>query len=186
MKKYLFAAAMLLCAGGLSARIPGAEVVPGPRTGREKQSSASKQAAVPAYAAPSQSTRGRIVVAQVPAAPDAAKKYQSSASAAKKEAAKAAEQDSEEAGVMIDSKSEDTESDASPSSSMTGTERQEDVTFASYIPSSYGQMKGVLNEQGRSVLIFENEEGILSFVQVSVGKKSVAWKLLARVARSQE
>ena len=183
MKRYLLTAAILCCAGGLNALTTGAEAVPGPQTGQKQQISVSKQAPAPVYAAPGKSTRGLIVVAQVPSAPDAAKKYQS---AAKKEAAKAAEQDSEEAGVMIDSKSDDADSETPSSSSMAGTERQEDAAFASYLPASYGQMKGVLNEQNRNVLVFENEDGVLSFVQVSVEKKSVTWKLLARVGRSQE
>ena len=116
---------------------------------------------------------------------EASKKSQASPSA-KKETAKAAEQDSEEAGVMIDAKSEDTESEVFSSSYKTGTERQEEAAFASSIPASYGPMKGVLNEQGRNILVFENEDGILSFVQISVGKNSVSWKLLARVGRSQD
>jgi len=193
MKKCLFLAVTLFCAGGLIAQDTGPEVISSPQTGQKKQSSVSKQdadtavspTAGPMHAAHGKSKRGRIIVAQVPAAAEASKKSQPSP-AAKKEMPKAAEQDSEEAGVMIDSKSDDTEGEALSSSYATGTERQEDAAFASSIPASYGQMKGVLNEQGRNVLVFENEEGILSFVQVSLGRDLLTWKLLARVARSQD
>ncbi|HAF96428.1 MAG: hypothetical protein A2X34_08170 [Elusimicrobia bacterium GWC2_51_8] len=144
MKKYLFLALTLFCAGGLIAQ-----------------------------------------VAQVPAAAGASKKSQSS-TAAKKETAKTQDQDGEEGGVVIDSKSEDSEVDTTPYSSKNSVDQSENAGFASYLPAAYGPLKGVLNEQGRNVLVFENEDGILSFVQASVGKNSVSLKLLARVARSQE
>ncbi|HAH33019.1 MAG TPA: hypothetical protein DCL44_11970 [Elusimicrobia bacterium] len=185
MKKYLFLIAVLFCAGGLGAK-PGTEAAPGPQKGQEKQNSVSTKAVVASYTLHSQSERGRIIVAQVPSAPDAAKKTQPPATPSRKEAAKAADQDSEEAGVLIDSKSEDTESETQPASYKAATERQDESAFASYLPASYGQLKGILDEQGRNVLVFENEDGVLSFVQVSVGKQSVVWKLLTRIGRSQE
>jgi len=158
MKKYLFLALTLFCAGGLIAQV----------------------AQVPAAAGASKKPQPWTA----PAA--AGRPVSQSSTAAKKEAAKTQEQDGEETGVMIDSRSEDSEAETSPYSSKNSVDQAENAGFASSLPASYGPLKGVLNEQGRNVLVFENEDGILSFVQASVGKNSVSLKLLARVARSQE
>ena len=175
MKKYLFLTAMLFCAGGLAAYNSGSETAARPQ--------AAQAQPVPAPAPGDDPVR--LKASQILAQADAAKKAPQPAPAVKKETPKAAEQDSEEAGVLIDSKS-DTESEAQSSAYVAEIGHQEDAAFASSIPASYGPMKGVLNEQGRNILVFENEDGILSFVQISVGKNSVSWKLLARVGRSQD
>jgi len=119
---------------------------------------------------------GRAMVAQAPSASDAAKKDQ----------LKAAEQDDEDTSVIIDSKSGDADSETLSSSASAAAEHQEETAFDSSIPASYGQFKGVMAEQGRNVLVFENEDGVLGFVQISVARNSVNWKLLARVSRSQD
>ena len=152
MKKYLFLALTLLCAGGLIAQKNVPEVIPGPGDGNRKQSFAPKQSEVPA----------------------------------KNSKSPAPKQNSEEDGVVIDSKSEGSEAETSTYSSENNSEQQADAGFASSLPASYGKLKGVLNEPGRNVLVFENEEGILSFVQVSLGRSSLTWKLLARAGRSQD
>ena len=55
------------------------------------------------------------------------------------------------------------------------------------LPSSYGQCKGVMNEGGRTILIFESlDDGAIYFVQVNVGKNSVSWKLVDRILRSAD
>ena len=178
MKKYLFLALTLFCAGGLIAQKNASEVISGPGDGKEKQSFAPKRTAV------SPAGTNKVPAKNSKSAAPAASRQNHAA--VKKEAAKTTEQDSEEGGVVIDSKSEDSEAETLSYPSKNNAEQPEEAAFASYIPASYGQLKGVLIEQGRNVMVFENDEGILSFVQVSVGKNSVTWKLLARVARSQD
>ena len=105
--------------------------------------------------------------------------------AAKAEQAKTAaakqEQDAEESVVLIDSKAETEETGTSADY---GAEREE-RTVPGGLPSSYGQCKGVINDGGRNILVFESiDDGSLSFVQLVVGKSAVSWKLLDRIPRS--
>ena len=54
------------------------------------------------------------------------------------------------------------------------------------IPASYGQLKGAINDSGRSLLTFESDDGTISFVQIFVGKSAVSWKLISRIYRSAD
>ena len=92
----------------------------------------------------------------------------------------------EEGTVMIDSKAgaEETERYAGQPEGV-DAERGADVPGG--LPSSYGQCKGVMNEGGRTILIFESlDDGAIYFVQVNVGKNSVSWKLVDRILRSAD
>ena len=105
----------------------------------------------------------------------------------KAEQAKAAaakqEQDAEESVVMIDSKAEAEE----PGSSADYAGEQDERLVPGGLPSSYGQCKGIMNDAGRNLLIFESlDDGALSFVQVIAGKSSISWKLLYRIPRSAD
>lgn len=105
--------------------------------------------------------------------------------AAKDEQAKAAaakqEQDAEESVVMIDSKAEEPE--VASAYGMEGEER----LVPGGLPSSYGQCKGIISDAGRNIMIFESlDDGALSFVQVTVGKANVSWKLIDRIPRSAD
>ncbi|MGD9642533.1 MAG: hypothetical protein AB7V08_07310 [Elusimicrobiales bacterium] len=97
-----------------------------------------------------------------------------------KPAAKAVEEQ-EESMVMIDDK---TESDYSRGAS---ADADEQPAVPGGIPSSYGQCKGVMNDGGRTLLVFESaDDGSISFVQVTLGKTGAAWKLVDRIHRSAD
>ncbi|OGR68886.1 MAG: hypothetical protein A2081_04425 [Elusimicrobia bacterium GWC2_61_19] len=99
--------------------------------------------------------------------------------------AKPAEQDAEESVVMIDSRSEQEENGRFSAAARDG--EQEDPAVPGGMPSSYGQLKGVMNEAGRTLLVFESpDDGSIAFVQVTAGKTGVAWKLVGRIPRSQD
>lgn len=103
-------------------------------------------------------------------------------------AAEKVQDDTGEAGVMIDSKG-DTGDDAEAQdySAPNGAEVYAEPSARGGLPSSYGQCKGVTNEGGRTVLVMESpEDGTLSFVQVTVGKSDVSWKLIGRIPRSSD
>jgi len=103
---------------------------------------------------------------------------QTAAPAKKPEPAKPVE-DQEESVVMIDDR---TDSDYTRVSSA-----EEQPAGPGGIPSSYGQCKGVMNDGGRTVLVFESaDDGSISFVQVTLGKTGAAWKLVDRIYRSAE
>lgn len=156
MKKYLMTLALLVCAVPLYAQGPGA----------------AGKAAVPA--AVNQSTRTARG-----AQPAAAKK---AAAAVKPAAARQADQDNEESVVMIDSKS-----DAEDNGSFSSGEDREERTVPGGIPSSFGQCKGTITEGGRSLLVFESaDDGTISFVQITIGKSGVSWKLVDRIPRSAD
>ncbi|OGS12868.1 MAG: hypothetical protein A2234_06625 [Elusimicrobia bacterium RIFOXYA2_FULL_58_8] len=105
---------------------------------------------------------------------------------ARKTAKKQSEPEAEEGTVMIDSKSDpDDAGRFVPQSEDSAGEREADVPGG--MPASYGQCKGVLNEGGRSILVFESsEDGAIYFVQLTVGKSGVSWKLLSRISRSAD
>ncbi len=109
---------------------------------------------------------------------DAAQSRKETKDAAVKTAAARQEQEAEESVVMIDSKGEV----ESPSAYGAG---QEERAVPGGLPSSYGQCKGVIVDAGRNLLIFESpDDGSVSFVQVTVGKANVSWKLVGRIPRS--
>jgi hypothetical protein len=100
---------------------------------------------------------------------------------AEKPAAKQAEEP-EESMVMIDDRSETAATGAARAS-----DSEEPAAVPGGIPSSYGQCKGVVNDGGRSLLVFESaDDGALSFVQVVFGKTGVSWKLVAALPRSSD
>jgi hypothetical protein len=98
----------------------------------------------------------------------------------------AADQPEEEGSVMIDDRAEG-EPRGRFSDNEAGTEAETGETNTpGGMPASYGQLKGTLSEGGKNFLIFENEDGALSFVQVFAGRNSVSWKLVSRIPRSAD
>ena len=93
-----------------------------------------------------------------------------------------ANQDEEEGNVMVDTKAGE---DVRDLASDNGRE-DEGTNAAGAIPSSYGQLKGALTEGGRGVLVFENEDGVISLVQVVMGRGPVSWKLISKIPRSAD
>lgn len=160
MKKTFICAALTVMAGALFAQTP---------VEKAKAAPAKPAAAAPvitAQAAPKKTA---------PAVPAPVKKPEPA-----KPAPKAVE-DQEESMVMIDDK---TDTDTSRGASAYADEQP---AAPGGIPSSYGQCKGVMNEGGRTVLVFESaDDGAISFVQVTLGKTGAAWKLLDRIYRSAD
>lgn len=158
MKKTFICAVLTVMAGALFAQTPVAKAKPAP--------------AKPAAAAPlitAQAAPGKTA----PAAAAPAKKTEPA-----KPAPKSVE-DQEESVVMIDDKADTDYSRVSAA--------DDQPAAPGGIPSSYGQCKGVMNDGGRTVLVFESaEDGAISFVQVTLGKTGAAWKLLDRIYRSAE
>ncbi|MBU2575216.1 MAG: hypothetical protein KKH28_14195 [Elusimicrobia bacterium] len=93
-----------------------------------------------------------------------------------------AEQEADEGSVMIDSKADEDSADQ-PEYDRPPAET-EDANLPAGMPASYGQLKGAFDDGGRNILVFENEEGVMAFVQVFVGKNAISWKLISRTRRS--
>ena len=171
MNKTLLALALFACGVPLCAQAPAAE----------------KPAAT--------AVDNKTAVSAVPGKEGAAKKEQPAARAPRKtkeEVKKAAavsrarkEDDSYgESGVLIDSRTEgaDAERFDAPSAAEQG-----EPEVSGGIPASYGQCKGIINEAGRTILVLESQEdGAVSFVQVTVKKNSVSWKLVDRIPRGAD
>ncbi|MDO8806265.1 MAG: hypothetical protein Q7R35_17755 [Elusimicrobiota bacterium] len=163
MNKSLIAALLLVCGGALFAQLPA----------EKNKVAAAKKTAVLLAAAP----------AAQPEQPAAQPRKAAKAEPARPAAAKPSEQDAEESVVMIDSKAETEESGYSGAYAA----EQDDRAVPGGLPSSYGQCKGVINEAGRNILVFENpDDGAVSFVQVAVGKANVSWKLIDRIPRNPD
>ena len=157
MKRSLIAVLLLVCAGALYAKEPSKKI---------KAEVAALQTAAAA-----------AVKADAVQAKKDAKAEQVKAAAARQE------QDAEESVVMIDSKGDAGEAETPAAY---GAEQEERVVPGG-LPSSYGQCKGVISDAGRNLLIFESpDDGSVSFVQVTVGKANVSWKLVDRIPRSAD
>ena len=91
----------------------------------------------------------------------------------------------EEGSVMIDSKAGDLEAGEEPEY-RGRPQAEEEAPIPGGLPVSYGLLKGTINEAGRNLLVFENEDGTITFVQVMVGKNTANWKLVARIGRSMD
>jgi len=166
MKKIIFT--LLLVAGG-AAYAQNTE-----QAAKDKQ--AARKTAVQAKTEPAAAPVGNQ--AQAPA-------RKPGRAEAPRPAARADEADAEESGVMIDSKS-DAEETGRFAAAGPETDREEPAVTGG-LPSSYGQLKGVLNDAGRSLLVFESpDDGSITFVQVTAGKNKVVWKLVDRIQRSQD
>jgi len=117
----------------------------------------------------------------------AANEDQKTPQAQKTEAAQAGvEQEADEGGVMIDSKSDEDSAARAEEARARSSAAAEDRSAPSGIPASYGQLKGAFNDGGRNLLIFENEEGVIAFVQIFVSKNEVTWKLISTIRRSAD
>jgi hypothetical protein len=169
MKKTLLT--LLLTAGFATAYAQGEA-----RDAKNKPAAADKTAAqAPAKAVPAAKTAPAPAPVKKAPRPDAAKA----------EAARQAEADAEESVVMIDSKADGDETGRF--SAAYAAADQEEPAVPGGLPSSYGQLKGVMNEAGRSLLVFESpDDGSITFVQATPGKSGVAWKLIGRIPRSQD
>ena len=163
MNKSLIAVLLLVCGGALCAQVPA---------DRTKAAAAKKTGAVTAAAPAAQ-----------PEQPAAQPKKAVKAELAKAAAPKPSEQDAEESVVMIDSKAEAEDEGAAVSYNA----EQDERAVPGGLPSSFGQCKGVVNDAGRTVLIFESpDDGSVYFVQVTLGRANVSWKLIDRIPRSAD
>lgn len=52
------------------------------------------------------------------------------------------------------------------------------------IPYSFGTFKGIFNLEGKSLLVFEGDDGTLSFIQIFRQGKSIKWKVYLQIRRS--
>lgn len=163
MNKSLIAALLLVCGGALCAQEPA-----------DKTKAAAAKKTVAAAAA---------VPAAQPQQPAAQPKKNVKAEPVKPASSKPSEQDAEESVVMIDSKAEAEDEGVAVSYSA----EQDERAVPGGLPSSFGQCKGVISDAGRSILVFESpDDGSVSFVQVTLGRANVSWKLIDRIPRSAD
>lgn len=163
MNKTLIAVLLLVCGGALCAQGPAdkTKVAAAKKTGAASAAASAAQPEQPA-AQPRKAVKAEPVKAAAP---------------------KPSEQDAEESVVMIDSKAEAEDEGVAVSYNA----EQDERAVPGGLPSSFGQCKGVISDAGRSILVFENpDDGSVSFVQVTLGRANVSWKLIGRVPRSAD
>jgi hypothetical protein len=170
MKTALFA---LLLAAAAPAFAQGAAAVP-----QDKPAADTPQKKTPrAKARPAAATADAKTSPAPASQPAPAKK------AVKQEPVKPAEEP-EESVVMIDSKAEPEETGRFSAAGY-AADQDEAPAVPGGMPASYGQLKGVMNDGGRSLLVLESpDDGAITFVQVTAGKAGVSWKLVDRIPRS--
>ncbi len=164
-------AALLACAAGAGAQ-DQAGAAPAAKSAAAAPAPAARKKAKAVPKSPAKAPAAQAA----PAGPAQPKPRPAQPAAAK------ADQESDEAVVMIDSKAD---LDETGRFAAAEGDQEEGPAAQGGLPSSYGQLKGALNEGGRSLLVFENpDDGALTFVQVSAGRNGVAWKLVDRIPRS--
>jgi len=149
------------------------------------QPSVSTGTATPAPAAHKKAAKHKAEAAPRQDKPAAAQAVSTAAvkaaPAAQKPAVKAPVEEEGEGAVMIDSKSDEDRSgrfrDNEPAP------EADDTNVPGGMPAAYGQLKGALTDGGRSLLVFEGEDGEITFVQVFIGKNAVSWKLISSIRR---
>lgn len=170
MKNTLFALLLAACAAPVLAQEAQPAAQPEKPAAAAPQKKAPRAKARPAPA--------KEAAAAAPAAQSAPAKK-----AVKQEPAKPAEEP-EESVVMIDSKAEPEETGRFSAAGY-APDQDEAPAVPGGMPSSYGQLKGVMNDGGRSLLVLESpDDGAITFVQVTAGKAGVSWKLVDRIPRS--
>jgi len=126
-------------------------------------------------------------VSAAPVAQKQAPKQKTVPPAAQKNIKKAAPAEEEgEGAVMIDSRSDEDRSDRFNDNEAKADAETDEMIVPGGMPASYGQLKGAFNDGGRSLLVFENEDGLMAFVQVFFGKNEVTWKLVSKISRSAD
>ncbi len=156
MKQFAMAVIVAVCAGALYAQAPADKKNAAPE--KKASAAAEKKDAKAAPANP------------VPAAKPAPKP-----------AARQAEE-AEEAMVMIDDRPDAAEG-GRPATGAFSAE-QDEPAVPGGLPAAYGQLRGVLTDAGRQILVFENpDDGEITFVQLSFGRTGVSWRRLDSIRR---
>jgi hypothetical protein len=169
MKKIYIAVLLLACALPVSAQTSASQAQPDGGTAAKAQTPHKKAAKKRVRTAPQKAAQPQSAVSTDTARDDAAQQNG---------------QDYGDSGVMIDAKSD---SDDTGNYSASPVDEQDEAAAPGGIPASYGQCKGVVNEAGRTLLVFESsDDGTITFVQVTAGRSSVSWKLVDRITRSAD
>lgn len=84
--------------------------------------------------------------------------------------------------VLVDNMESDSYDSYQESASL--SENEQGIDYTGQIPFYYGSIKGVLNDGGKNILVFEDENGVITFVQIYFGKNTVKWTVLARMKRN--
>lgn len=96
------------------------------------------------------------------------------------------EQGDDEGGVVIDDRSETGPTTTQEADDESEAREPEQTKVLGGMPASYGVLKTAFTENGKNFLLFENEEGTLSFVNIFLGKKGFSWKLISQLRRSAD
>lgn len=143
--------------------------------------------AAPAGAQQAAISTGTVTAVQPPAKQDQKRKAVPARAQTEKKEPASGDQYEQEGAVIIDAGSdEDSSARVSDNQPAAAAEPEDTAGRPRRIPASYGQLKGTLNDGGRSLLVFENESGGISFVQIGVGKNSVTWRLVSKISRSAD
>lgn len=60
---------------------------------------------------------------------------------------------------------------------------QQEYTDPDALPYTYGQIKGVMNIEGKNILVLESEDGSINLIYVYNDKGKMKWKLYGKIKR---
>lgn len=81
--------------------------------------------------------------------------------------------------VMVDNAGYETDNIAYPEN-----EEQKDIYDENSLPYSYGVIRGVINMDGKNIMVLEGDDGSINFIYVYMDRGKLKWKLYGKIKRS--
>jgi len=81
--------------------------------------------------------------------------------------------------VMVDNAGYETDNIAYPEN-----EEQKDIYDENSLPYSYGVIRGVINMDGKNIMVLEGDDGSINFIYVYIDRGKLKWKLYGKIKRS--
>jgi len=81
--------------------------------------------------------------------------------------------------VMVDNAGYETDNIA-----YSENEEQKDIYDENSLPYSYGVIRGVINMDGKNIMVLEGDDGSINFIYVYMDRGKLKWKLYGKIKRS--
>ncbi|MEW6011804.1 MAG: hypothetical protein ACP5SD_05325 [Elusimicrobiales bacterium] len=88
-------------------------------------------------------------------------------------------EDYSQSEVLVDKMNFDTES-----TGYSYGEENQDIIDPDALPYSYGVIKGVINLEGKNILVLESDDGTINFIYVYNDRGKMKWKIYGKIKRN--
>lgn len=105
--------------------------------------------------------------------------YKNQKSGEEKTQTKEQMEDYSQSEVLVDKMNFDTES-----ASYSYGEENQDTIDPDALPYSFGVIKGIINSEGKNIIVLESDDGTINFIYVYNDKGKMKWKIYGKIKRS--